>query len=750
MSKRILFYFILICLYFVPHKAHSQTLKRHDIPFQSTNSQLKMPLAGGLNDPQFSPVDFNNDGKSDVFTFDRIGNVRLAFLRDNTGFAYTPQYLNTFPELNDWALLRDFNGDGIADIFTYNDGAVSGIRIFKGKIQNGQIAFDRMNFASNGNVLSYPLSNGTRTNLYVNSVDIPAIDDIDGDGDLDILAFEVGGGKVYWYKNLSRERNFGRDSLIFDVVDNCWGRFLDNGFQPSVKLGTQTDCATGLRGGNDISVVARHPGASLTTFDKDGDGDKDLLIGSVSFENLTELTNSGTVQQAWMSAQDNSFPKNSEAVNLPVFPSAYFIDVDNDGKRDILVSPNSTNFIENYNVVWYYKNTGTAQVPAFQLQQKNYLVNDMLDLGAGANPAFIDYDADGLLDIVMGNYSYFKSNNERESRLFLYRNIGTSATPQYKLIDDNWLNFKVLTNIDVVNFSPTFGDIDGDGDLDLLVGEDSGSLIFVENRGGANRPLSMGAPQVNWKGLQLGSSCKPHLVDLNRDGLLDIVNGSRNGNLRYFQNTGTKTQAVFNTTPTNTFLGRVDVRDLGFATGFTAPVFVDFKGKYLLFVGSENGKIQVYDNIDNNLNGTFRLVDADYGKVREGTRTTVAIANFVAPNGDTKLDMLVGNYRGGIGAFQMTYNIDGTTPIQNIDNEYFVQLYPNPSADYITVDIQNTPTGFSKMSLRVVNVLGQIVKTVEAQTPQYSMPISDLQQGIYFMEILIGEKRQVMKFRKMN
>jgi hypothetical protein len=725
----------------------SQTLKRHDIPFQNSNSQLKMPLAGGLNDPQYSPVDFNNDGKQDIFAFDRIGNVRLAFLRDNTGFSYTPQYLNTFPELNDWALLRDFNGDGIADIFTFNDGAISGIRVFRGKIQNGQIAFDRINFASNGNILFYPLSNGTRTNLYVNNVDIPAIDDIDGDGDLDILAFEVGGGHVYWYKNLSIERNFKRDSLIFELADNCWGKFLDNGFQSSVKLGTRDACANSLRE-SDISVVLRHPGASLTTFDKDNDGDKDLLVGSISFENLTELTNNGTNTQAWMSSQINNFPTNTEGVNIPVFPAAYFVDIDNDGKRDILISPNSTNFIENYNVSWYYKNTGTAQVSAFQLQQKDFFVRDMLDFGAGANPVFVDYDADGLLDIVVGNYSYFKPNNERESRLFLFKNIGTVATPQYRLIDDNWLNFKALTNFDVVNFSPTFGDIDGDGDVDLLVGEDTGMLIFVENKGGVNKPLSMAQPQSNWRGLQLGASCKPQLVDLNRDGLLDIVAGSRNGNLRYFQNIGSKTTPNFSTTPTSTFLGRVDVRDLGFATGFSAPQFVDFKGKYLLFVGTEGGKISVYDNIDNNLTGTFRLINADYGKIRDGWRSAPALANFVAGSGDIKIDILVGNYRGGLTAYQTTYNFDGTTPLQNIENEQFVQLYPNPSSDIMTLDIKTVSTDFSKVKIRVVNLLGQTLKTIETTAPQYFLDITSLKTGFYFLEVMIGEKKQVLKFQK--
>ena len=732
-----IFYFFLISI------LNAQTLSRLNIEFQNTvGTVFKMPLAGGLNCPQFSPVDMNNDGKQDIFIFDRIGNVRLTFLSNGTGFDYTPQYISNFPELNDWALLRDFNGDGIADIFTFSNGAISGIRIFKGKMVNNQIAFDRMNFASNGNILNYPLSNGVRTNLYVNNVDIPAIDDIDADGDMDILSFEVGGGHVYWYKNLSVEKGFKKDSLIYELSDNCWGRFLDNGFQPSVKLGSQEVCANSLKG--DLDLIIRHPGASLMTFDKDNDGDKDLLIGSVSFDNMSELTNGGTAQKAWMSQQNNRFPANTEEINLPNFPAAYYLDADNDGKKDVVVSPSSTSFIENYNVSWLYKNTGTNPIPAFQLQRKDFFVNEMIDLGLGANPAFVDVDADGLLDLIVGNNSFFQPFNGRDSRLFYYKNIGTETLPKYKLVDENWLNFKALSNIDVTNFSPAFGDMDGDGDLDLIAGEDSGTLIFVENKAGANRPLSMDSPQSNWKNLQAGSSCKPQIIDLNRDGLADIVTGTRSGNLRYFQNTGTAAQPQFNTTATNTFLGKIDVRNFGFPTGFAAPYFIDFKGKYTLFIGTESGKIWVCDSIENNLNGTFRITHNDYGTIRDGARSTPTLRNI---NGDEKLEMLIGNNRGGLTAYKTTINVDGTTPIQNIDNPFVITLYPNPVRDVLNVGITNT-ADVQSVTFTVFNAVGQVLKTIKNASSQYQMNTHDLKAGVYFISVEINDKKSLIKFVK--
>jgi Secretion system C-terminal sorting domain/FG-GAP-like repeat len=404
--------------------------------------------------------------------------------------------------------------------------------------------------------------------------------------------------------------------------------------------------------------------------------------------------------------------------------------------------PSSSNFIENYTVSWLYKNTGTAQIPSFTLQQKDFLVADMLDFGAGANPSFIDYDADGLTDLVVGNYSYFKPFESRDARLFLFKNIGTAAQPKFQLIDNNWLNFKALSNIDVVNFSPTFGDLDGDGDLDLLVGEDSGTLFFVENKGGANKPLSMGTPQAVWKNIQAGTSCKPQIIDLNRDGLMDIVTGTRNGILRYYQNIGTRTLPNFNADPTISFLGKINTAELGFATGFAAPCFVEFNGKYNLFIGSDNGKILWYDNIDDNLTGSFHLVDADYGKIRDGSRTTPIVKNI---NGDASLEMIIGNYRGGLTAYRTNFNVDGISALQSVENQDFVNLSPNPASNFIQLDMKEVE---GEINLKIVNTMGQIVKKITTNTPPQYLDIKSLNVGLYFIEIKAAGKKQVLKFYK--
>ena len=93
----------------------------------------------------------------------------------------------------------------------------------------------------------------------------------------------------------------------------------------------------------------------------DNDGDKEVLLGDVSFTNLNLVTNGGSADQAFMTQQDITFPRNTTPVNIPLFPASFILDINNDGLRDLVAAPNLGNDIgETSEVGWYYANINTC------------------------------------------------------------------------------------------------------------------------------------------------------------------------------------------------------------------------------------------------------------------------------------------------------------------------------------------------------------------------------------------------------
>ena len=338
---------------------------------KNTTDYFSNPWAGGLNSPQFSPIDLNGDGIKDLFVYERDvaeknGSV-LTFLNggaaDSIDYTYAPEYQSIFPNIQNWVLLADYNCDGREDIFTWMPG---GIKVYR----NDYDTINGLSFtlvSATGAPWSPALTTTDFTgpsNLYVSQFDLPAIADIDNDGDLDILCFCLGCESVEFNRNYSME-NYGTcDSLEYVIENKCWGEFAEDVFNNNINLGVT--CKTGKTGVN--AEELKHPGgSSMLALDMDGDQDKELVISNIASNEMDLLINGGDINNASMVTVAPNFPGNSSKVDISVFPAAYYLDVDNDGLKDLIAAPNTTGSVRNFNSAWYYKNEGLVNAPVFKL-----------------------------------------------------------------------------------------------------------------------------------------------------------------------------------------------------------------------------------------------------------------------------------------------------------------------------------------------------------------------------------------------
>ena len=708
-----------------------------DIPFSVRGRALPYPLVGGLNAPQFSAADLNNDGILDLHVFDRAGDVHLTFLNegilDSTSYYFAPAYAQSFPEVDNWLLLRDYDGDQIADLFAFSDvPGLSGMRVHRGFYRGDTLHFSRVQFDSPFNLATFRLPSGSSTPLFISNIDYPAVDDIDCDGDLDVLTFNLSGGFIEFYANQSIEMGYGQDSLLFSLVDNCWGGIFESGISEVIDLAESAGgCAR--ESFRQTRLEFRHTGSTLLTLDLDDDGDKELLVGDITFDNLNLLTNGGDCEQAWLNAQEPFFPENDLSVSIPSFPAGFYLDLDNDGQKDLLAAPNTEVGGEDVELTWFYRDFGTGGLPDFRLLSQTLLVDNMIDLGTASHPAFLDYNADGLMDLVVGVYSVFSREGATTPGLWLFENQGDPTDPAFVLIDENYLGTQRFSE-ETGGFAPRFRDLDGDGDRDALLGLGNGGLLYAENLAGPGQPVSFGVWENEYQRIDVGLAAIPEVIDFNRDGLPDLLLGERSGNINYFENHGVPGAPAFDSVPNNSFWGEVDTRIPGFFLGHSAPFVIELQdGDRMLLAGTHNGFVEQY-RIEDTAE-SFQLLNQRVGGIRSGEQTSIDLADI---DEDGRLEIAIGNYRGGLSIYETrleAMSMKVATAEENVPDPFSVTVYPNPTtgALYIT-GMETRISGFV-----LHDHVGRIIRTGRLTASSRQLNLENLGAGIYWLKISSGK-----------
>ncbi|RNE89306.1 VCBS repeat-containing protein, partial [Marichromatium sp. AB32] len=595
------------------------TASEADFASPATNP-YNLTIAGSNATPALADID--DDGHLDAFVGNEHGEL-LYF--HNTGSATQPDFAT--PSASPFGLspvdrstkptLADIDNDGLIDAVIGNS--------------SGSIQY----FKNTGSATQPDFADAYDLGHIAWAVQ-PALADIDGDGQLDVLAGTGSNPNPYLFENTGSPSapafasavsnayglngegthiapafaDIDADGDLDALVGNYEGDLLlfRNGTSPGVTLSqSSVEVTEGGATATYTLVLDTQPSADVTvTLDTTNDQ------VSVDQTTLTFTPEDwDTPQQVTVTAVDDSV---GEGPHRGVIShTVTSTDAGYDGAA-----------IDNVQVAVTDDDLPTEE-PTFQPPQVNPLGLD--DVGASASPTFADIDADGDLDVFVGNDS---------GDLLFFENTGGASNPDFSSASTNPFG---LSNVD--NYTaPSLADLDGDGDLDLVVGNWRGDLLFFENTGTASE-AAFAPPTTNpfnlpSTGMLLAT---PVLTDLNDDGRIDAFVSYYNGKFMYFQNTGSPTQPDFVT---------FDSPSLPFMDLWVYPALADIDGDDLfeLLVGNSDGDIFLFENIGSATAPSFDFtVMNPYGLSDMGLHISPALADLDA---DGDLDALVGNSDGDL------------------------------------------------------------------------------------------------------
>jgi len=522
----------------------------------STGQPFTQPFYGGLNVPRPQFADVDGDGDQDLFIQERTGE--LAFFEhvadgDSMRYVWRTDHFQNL-EVGEWTRFADLDQDGDPDLLA--ERPYSYIRVFRNESTEAQLRFTRA-----ADSLRMPSGKP----IFSDRQNIPNVTDIDCNGRLDLFLGKLDG-------TIAR----------YEATDST-------GLPRFQKVTEQFE---GIEIVNQQMMSARHGANTLTFADVDGDGDEDLFWGDFFEPGLLLIENTGSCTAPDLTGDPEPFPP-SDPLATSGYNAPAVTDWGNDGDPDLFVGvlggafDANTTLSDNFH---FFRHTADG----FTHETGQFL--GALDTGSESTVAMGDLDGDGDLDGLVANK--IDPRRTQTSRVYLLENTGAPTAPSYQLRD-------ALDGLPAAyHFAPALGDLDDDGTPDLILGTWGGSLLHYTGNGDGSFTKAAD-PLLE---LPRGSNAMPALGDLDDDGDLDLVVGESAGTLTYYRNDGSPTDPAF-TLASEAFADlTVDNR--------SAPALhdVDRDGDLDLLVGSETDGFVLARNTGTPSNPQFadaRPVDLD-------------------------------------------------------------------------------------------------------------------------------------------
>lgn len=466
--------------------------------------------------------DFNCDGKKDLFTREDLGIIVYKNVSDDSGPKWerytksviytqgTSSLINLLPGFNDVPVVMDVDGDGDMDILNFRFVAPSTVEFHQNMSVErygrcDSLVYDRVtsrygdfeeclcgSFEFNG--VSCTSSTGRLQHTQGRSL---LVLDADGDGDLDLLFSEENCSQLYYLQNTGTTDAPIINSNVIYPASHPVELLYPTSFYEDVTFDGQKDLivSTGLLSKNFQDILMNQSSILFKN------------TGTTASPSFTWVKNN-FLQDQMIDVGDNAVPA--------------FIDADGDGDLDMFIS---NDYNEPYHAsITYYENTGTKSEPSFQLVTDDYAFFSATDL-FNMKIRFADLNDDGKPDLVFTA----TSASTEETWLYYVANLsaaglnigGQTIVPLMKLAD-----YPSSDNVSTV-------DVDGDGTVDLLIGRPDGSLQYWKNTGTKGAP-NFADENDAFLGFSKGLSHESldcAAADLDGDGKIDLVLGDNDGKL---------------------------------------------------------------------------------------------------------------------------------------------------------------------------------------------------------------------------